>query len=523
MIKVLNWAVFGQQWKYEDEYYAEIGGKQNLPDVRKMAADLTEWWYPRYYNFACDMGVFECDPMENFGPKEVCSPTWKRDVFARYKVQYEQQKQDDKLTADTDDDTITDSDEENIFYTDPAEKDTDSDDLSDDDEIFRHKSNPKKLDTDNDDLTDGEEVNIHKTNPVLPDTDGDEHPDGVEIKAGTDPLDPADYPVDANGNGIEDEWEMKYGISPQNGSEDTDGEGLSDLLEYKYGTDPTNPDTDGDELTDADEVFLYDSDPLEFTKLSDLGVQITNITDGMTLTDPRPLIQGFAPKEDMEVEVLIRNEFGHEVLLGKTDTGVNNAWAFTPEFDILDGEFYLLAKGLDPENKNVIESPVINVTMDSTLQVDEPVPERLAEENITDEVLIEDVRLVIRDSLPTLIGRTGFKNKVVATWQSVLGTSAIVADLAGGEFKITAPSELPFGEHTVSVYAVRESDQAVSKVITIKFEVKEPLVSILRGVAAGEELLFPQYVWTMIFFAISATLAGSILYTRHKRKKLLKK
>jgi len=523
MIKVLNWAVFGQQWKYRDEYYAEIGGKQNLPDVKRMAADLTQWWYPRYYNLACDMGVFNCNPMENFGPDEVCSPTWKRDIFARYKVQYEGQRQDDKLRADTDDDTITDGDEENIFYTDAAEKDTDNDGLTDDDEIFRHKSNPRKLDTDGDGLADGQEVNVHKTNPVLPDTDGDEYPDGLEIEAGTDPLDPADYPIDANGNGIEDAWELEYGISPQNGTEDTDGEGLSDLLEYKYGTDPTNVDTDGDGLTDADEVFLYGSNPLEFTTLSDLGVQITNITDGMTLTDPRPLIQGFAPKENMEVEVILRNEFGHEVLLGKTEAGVSKAWAFTPEFDILDGEFYLLAKGLDPENKQVIESPVINVKMDSTLQVDEPVPERLAEENITEDVLLEDLRLVIRDSHPILIGRTGFKNKVVATWQSVLGTSAIVADLAGGEFRIKAPAELPFGEHTVSVYSVRESDQAVSKVITIKFEVKEPLVSMLRGVAEGAEVIFPLYVWTAIFFTLSLALAGTMLYSRHKRRKLLKK
>jgi len=520
IIKVLNWAVLGQSWKYEDEYYAEIGGEKNLPSVRKLAADLTAWWHPRYYNYACDKGIFNCDALTNFGPDEICSPTWKRDIFARYKVFFEGQKSEvyDPVT-DTDGDTIADADEETVFLTDPNNKDTDGDTINDGDEIYKYKSNPKLTDSDYDDLTDGEEVNTYKTNPILSDTDGDEHPDGREVEYGTDPLDPFDFPADENGNGIVDEWELKYGISPQNGSEDYDGDGLSDLLEYKHGTDPTNPDTDGDGLSDADEVLLFGSDPNEFTKLSELGVRITNIMDGMTLTDPRPFLQGFAPVEGMEVELILRNEFGHEVLLGKTPTDVNNAWVFTPEFDILDGEFYLLAKGLDPANKRVLESPLIGVTMNSKLQVEKPQPERLSDVNITDEVLLEDLRVEIRDAKPILIGRTGFKNKVVATWQSVVGTSAIVADLAGGEFKIEAPKELAWGEHKVSVYSIRDKDHAMSKVVNIKFEVKEPLVSVLHGVALGTELIFPLWVWTLIFFSVSLMLGGGWWYSRHRKNK----
>ncbi|MFC1599676.1 DUF4215 domain-containing protein [Patescibacteria group bacterium] len=520
IIKVLNWAVFGQQWKYENEYYAEIGGEQNLSSVKKLAADLIEWWHPRYYNLACEKGVFSCDPATSFEPDTVCSPTWKRDIFARYKVFFEGQKSEVvNPDLDTDKDGIMDMDETNIFLTDFENKDTDGDTLTDGDEVYKYKSNPRLMDTDYDNLDDQDEIMIHKTSPILPDTDGDEYWDDVEIENGFDPLDPNSHPQDLNGNGIWDEWELRYGISPQSGNDDTDGDGLSDLWEFKHNTDPTNPDTDGDGLSDADEVLLYGSDPLTFTNLADLGVRITNLVDGMTITDSRPFIQGFAPQEGMEVEVLLRNEFGHEVMLGQVTTDVNNAWVLTPDFDLVDGEFFLLVKGLDPKNKRVLESPLIRLTLDSTLQIDSPRPERLSTINITDDILLEGVSIEIRDSKPILIGRAGFKNKVIATWQSVVGTSAIVADLAGGEFKISAPKELPFGKHTVTVYSVRESDQAVSKTVVLNFEVKEPLSGILRGVAFGEELIFPVWLWILIFLGAGGIFMYGVWLDRKRKGK----
>lgn len=65
---------------------------------------------------------------------------------------------------------------------------------------------------------------------------------------------------------------------------DTDGDGLTDWEEVnKYGTDPLNPDTDGDGLKDGPEVHQYTTDPLnpdtDLDGLSDGQEVLTHLTD----------------------------------------------------------------------------------------------------------------------------------------------------------------------------------------------------------------------------------------------------
>ncbi len=93
------------------------------------------------------------------------------------------------------------------------------------------------------------------------DEDADPDHDGLttrqERKIGTDPHNP-----DTDGDGLTDGEEvLKYKTNPLN--PDTDGDGLKDGEEVKvYGTDPLNPDTDGDGLTDGEEVLKYKTNPL---------------------------------------------------------------------------------------------------------------------------------------------------------------------------------------------------------------------------------------------------------------------
>ena len=74
--------------------------------------------------------------------------------------------------------------------------------------------------------------------------------------------------MDASGNLViawqsEDQDGSGWGIYAKLIKLDTDGDGLTDIDEVNvYGTNPFNPDTDGDGLTDGDEVNIIGTDPL---------------------------------------------------------------------------------------------------------------------------------------------------------------------------------------------------------------------------------------------------------------------
>ena len=74
---------------------------------------------------------------------------------------------------------------------------------------------------------------------------------------------------DTDGDGIPDDWMNKYFGHPtalasdlSRAQDDPDGDGLTNLQEYLNGTDPKNPDTDGDGLSDGDEVNIYHTSPV---------------------------------------------------------------------------------------------------------------------------------------------------------------------------------------------------------------------------------------------------------------------
>ena len=95
--------------------------------------------------------------------------------------------------------------------------------------------------------------------PEAPDADGDGLSDYQEAKYGTDPENP-----DTDGDTMTDGEEIDQGTNPliANDPDDWDGDGLSNLDEYDYGTDPLDVDTDDDFFTDGEEIDAG-TDPLD--------------------------------------------------------------------------------------------------------------------------------------------------------------------------------------------------------------------------------------------------------------------
>jgi hypothetical protein len=169
--------------------------------------------------------------------------------------------------SDTDGDGLEDGTEVTLYVTlpaiydpctNPAITDADRDGLSDTDEDSVYLTDPLSRDTDTDGLNDGHEVYLADgsgcPNPLDPDSDDDGALDGND----TEPCS-GGAPVDTDGDGLTDDDEIYiYGTDPLD--DDSDDDGLLDGEEVDVAVegcpDPLNPDSDGDGLDDGEEVAL---------------------------------------------------------------------------------------------------------------------------------------------------------------------------------------------------------------------------------------------------------------------------
>ena len=153
---------------------------------------------------------------------------------------------------DADSDGLTNL-QEFLRGTDPRVADTDGDGLSDGDEVNTVGTLPTEADTDRDGRSDGEEVNgLIVTNPLDADSDDDGVDDGTEVASGTNPNNPADFPlIDGDGDGTGDLADNCPTI-PNPSQVDTDGDGAGDACDN---------DDDGDGLADGADNCRLNANP----------------------------------------------------------------------------------------------------------------------------------------------------------------------------------------------------------------------------------------------------------------------
>lgn len=498
-LKVLLNSTDLMKWLYYDELEATLGGPEGILNQKTPFTDVVSsrdymWWYPRYINKACELGMITCYDGTSFRPDDYITEAELDAMIVGLKDYLDGSDFDKTEYGDPDNDTLKTYIENTVYFTNPNDKDTDQDELQDNEELDEFKTSPFIKDTDAEGLSDYEEVKTYKTNPLKSDTDEDNYSDSEEIRFNSDPLNPLSVPDDANGNGVADTWEQQYAVEVVDGSLDSDSDGVSDRIEYQVGTDPTKTDSDGDGFSDAQEILELQTDPLNPNDpgtIDALGVRITNFQEGQLVGDNTPLIKGIAPI-GATVRLVLRNDYGHEKVLGDTTVDENNIFIFETPDAIRDGKYMLMAKAIETDKKSILLSNPVHVIIDSTLNVQKPAPKKLSDQAISDDVILKNLRIEIRDKKPVLVGDSEFGNKVIATWRSVVTTSALIADTKSGEFAIQAPEELPIGMHEVYVQATRKRDNAQSDTVKVLFSVGVGFGSteILKGAAPDSEKAF---------------------------------
>ena len=236
----------------------------------------------------------------------------------------------DPLLKDTDGDGIPDNEEVGVNFDSPLDTDKDGiiDALDSDDDNdgiatqIEEKvgTSPLRADTDNDGLSDAEEIGKNTDKPLDTDNDGiinaldtDDDDDGIETitenTIGTNPLLP-----DTDGDGISDAQEVgelqnKPIDSDSDGSIDAldtedsldqDGDGLTDKMEAQLHTNPTKTDSDADGIDDATEVGPNILIPLDKDLdgiIDALDIVDDSDTDNDGLTDAQEQKLGSDPKE----------------------------------------------------------------------------------------------------------------------------------------------------------------------------------------------------------------------------------
>jgi len=271
-------------------------------------------------------------------------------------------------SLDADNDGLTNL-AEFTLGTNPKLIDTDSDGLNDGDEVNNYNTDPINADSDNDGLTDGEEVNTYLTNPINADSDNDGLTDGEEVNTfTTNPLN-----SDSDNDGLGDGFEVLYGFDPKADNNesnlDPDNDNLSNLEEYQLGSNPTLADTDGDELTDGDEVNIYKTNLLLADTDSDA------MPDGWEITyDLLPLVDDAQQDKDNDNFTNVK-EYQYSTNPNDASSIPQLIEAYSIDvdyqlykFDLISGEQTLIGftQGLDFEGMAFSPDHILYAVEDST-------------------------------------------------------------------------------------------------------------------------------------------------------------
>ncbi|MBU1019185.1 MAG: hypothetical protein ABII07_02760 [Patescibacteria group bacterium] len=400
----------------------------------------------------------------------------------------------EEIMQDKDLDGISDLwEEENLGDIDiDAEADTDNDGLTNLQE-YEAGSDPLSADTDNDNISDAAEIALG-LDSLSWDSDGDGISDYQEITEKTDPLTPE--PIEIN--------EAIYGEDT-----DSDGDGLSDYIEAKFGTDPERPDTDGDGLTDAEEVADYDSNPNKIDDMREITPKITNIPVSSFSSGTDILMKGIADPGSTVV-IYILDENGNPVAVLNEVVDEKGKFAVFMEENLPDGNYRVLVV-------SVIGKKTQNISVLNKFTVD----------TSQTGAGVEVIGLAQTGEKPRVTALASPGSTVYITWKSLIFSSVVIADTETGELTAEVPGELEEGDHTVYLYSVDEKKGIASQTTKVNFTVAgEGLMHSSAAIQESQQKKFPYEA--LIFMSIMGFAGAYVFYKKsgksiEEERKLIEK
>ena len=162
---------------------------------------------------------------------------------------------------------------------------------------------------------------------------------------------------------------------------DSDNDGLADFVEKAYGTDPNNPDTDGDGLTDYEEIYKTGTNPLKYDTDENGVNDADDNNDGDGLSNKEEITLGTSPNSaDTDSDGLSDYD---EINTYNTDP----LKADSDEDTLSDGDEIEI--GLDPNDPETFGVPDAEYKIKQTISADSEAMSRVNTEEAPYELSLE--------------------------------------------------------------------------------------------------------------------------------------
>lgn len=325
---------------------------------------------------------------------------------------------------------------ENVEF---SEEDLDFDGLNNLQE-FLYGTDTRDANSDDDELSDADEVLVYGSSPVTWDSDGDKISDHEEKAA--------------------EIWTFNLLKFESTDMTDSDLDGILNVQEKLFKTDPRNEDSDSDGLNDGEEILVYDTNPLE--KSMHHFFRIANFKSGQSSSIGEQFVMGSA-KPGSEVEIYLINDKMENILIAQTvadELGKFAVWTSAIE----QGNY--LMTGLFKED-------------DEVLGFSYPLKVKFTESNLVEAPLLKEISTINTNKVPVFdIQSISANTSIVAFWHGINFMNLIVTAAANQEISFKPEFALQPGENEVTLYALSNENNSMSKAQRLSFTINSPITGV---------------------------------------------